>query len=573
MLSRVHLRLAALTAGVALLAGCKGASPLPPPVATQGGEKPPAAARKEGGESSLERTAQAHAHYATGVLLELNEQPDAALEEFAQAALLDPASESLALDVSQHFLQRNKPEKAVQILTNTTAQADASAAVYAQLGAAYGQLNQTVLAANAYRTAIKKSPRSWVAYQNLFLLLSQNRQSAEAGKLLEQALKEPQTSADFLVDLAELYTAYGRQVPARKEAARAGAAAALNRAAKLNPASPHLRLKIADGFNLLGETAKAVPIYTNLIEFYREFPVIRNGLRAKLADIFLRSHDRAHAVEQLEAIARDEPTNPLGYYYLGSIAYDEKKTAQAAEYFAKAVLMGPHFQQAYYELAKAQLVLNQPKEALATLEKARAKFGDNVGAAFLTGLAYARDKNYTDAIHHFTAAEILAKASDPTRTNEVLYFQLGAAYERKGDIDQAEKYFQMAIKANPNFAESLNYLGYRWADRGKNLNAARALIEKALKLEPKNAAYLDSMGWVLFKLNQPQQALEYLRQAIECTEEPDATLFDHLGDIYATLHENDKAAEAWRQSLAIEPSEPVQKKLDQLSPRQPEPQR
>lgn len=568
MVSRLHLRAAVLAVGVALLAGCKSPTPLSQPAtAPRSGEMPRAASRKKDEALSVEKIAQAHAHYATGVLLELNEQTDAALEEFAQAALADPPNEALALDVSRHFLQRNRPEKAVRVLTNTTARADASGKIYTQLGVAYVQLGQKDLAANAYRTAIKKSPRSWTAYENLFALLSQNRQPAEAGKVLDQALKQLDGSADFLVELAELYTAFGRQVPARKEAARVGALAALNRAVKLNPASPHLRLKMADGFTTLGETAKAVPVYTNLIEFYREFPMLRDGVRAKLADIFLRSNDRARATEQLEAIVRDEPTNPLGYYYLGSIAYDQKKTAQAAEYFAKAVLVGPDFERAYYDLARAQIVLNQTQEALATLEKARAKFRDNFAAAFLTGMAYARQKDYPEAISHYTAAEVLAKASDPKRTNEVLYFQLGSAYERKGDIEQAEKYFQQALKVSPDFAEALNYLGYMWAERGENLDRARVLIERALKLEPKNAAYLDSMGWVLFKLNRPQAALEYLRKAVACAEEPDATLFDHLGDIYAALHQNDKAAEAWRKSLAIESSESVRKKLDRLSPK------
>ena len=110
---------------------------------------------------------------------------------------------------------------------------------------------------------------------------------------------------------------------------------------------------------------------------------------------------------------------------------------------------------------------------------------------------------------------------------------------------------------------------------------------------------------MLYKLKQPDQALKYLLQAIEQSEEPDPTLFDHLadvyaelkdeekarqnwqkaveyfqkeiskqeeepdaasleelGDVYAKLNQIEQAQEAWRKSLAIEPNENVQKKLE-----------
>jgi Flp pilus assembly protein TadD len=181
---------------------------------------------------------------------------------------------------------------------------------------------------------------------------------------------------------------------------------------------------------------------------------------------------------------------------------------------------------------------------------------------FLSGMAHMRRKDYTNAIQHLTSAEVIAKATDPKRLTPGFYFQLGAASERKGDIEQAEKHFEKCLELSPDFAEAQNYLGYMWAERGTNLDRARELIEKAVKSEPKNAAFLDSMGWVLFKLEQPKDALDYILKAIEHSEEPDATVYDHLGDIYAALRESAKAQEAWRKSLSIEANEQVRKKLN-----------
>jgi tetratricopeptide (TPR) repeat protein len=179
-----------------------------------------------------------------------------------------------------------------------------------------------------------------------------------------------------------------------------------------------------------------------------------------------------------------------------------------------------------------------------------------------TGLAYGRNKDYKQAIEHYTAAEVIAKATDPSRLDDQFYFQLGATYERMGDYTQASQYFEKCLQLAPDSAEAQNYLGYMWAEHDTKLDKARELIEKAVKAEPKNAAYLDSLGWVLFKLHQTKEALGYTLQAVQLSEEPDATLYDHLGDIYAALNEPEKAREAWTKSLAVEPNEQIRRKLE-----------
>jgi Flp pilus assembly protein TadD len=173
-------------------------------------------------------------------------------------------------------------------------------------------------------------------------------------------------------------------------------------------------------------------------------------------------------------------------------------------------------------------------------------------------------KQYDQALQRFTAAEVIAGATDPKRLNAFFHFQVGSTYERKGDVVQAEKSFRQCLTLEPDHAEAMNYLGYMWADRGERLEEARALIEQAVKLEPDNAAYLDSLGWVWFKLGEPGKALAFVKRSVELSPEPDATLLDHLGDIYAALAQPQQAREAWTKSLAIEASDPVRKKLEAL---------
>jgi tetratricopeptide (TPR) repeat protein len=298
-----------------------------------------------------------------------------------------------------------------------------------------------------------------------------------------------------------------------------------------------------------------------------DLPLIEERVRANLTAIYLRGSDHKQAVEQLQAILRDDPTNPQAYYYLGRMALEDKKPAEAVEYFEKALMMSPDLETGYYFLAMAQIDLNKISDALTTLDKARQKFPQTFALEFYTALAFSRQKAYTEALRHFVSAEIIAKATDPKLLDEHFYFQLGATCERKGDLTQAEEYFQKSLKLAPNFAEAMNYLGYMWAEHDLKLDQARELIEKAVKSEPKNAAFLDSLAWVLFKLKRPKEALPYALRAAELSEQPDATLYDHVGDIYAALNELEKAREAWRKSLAVKKNDEVSKKLESSGPK------
>ncbi|HUR45159.1 MAG TPA: tetratricopeptide repeat protein [Candidatus Saccharimonadales bacterium] len=505
---------------------------------------------------AVERRTEAHARYATGVLYDWEEEPDRAAEEFYKAAVADPKNSELALEVAQRLMQNKQLDKAAEVLSKTASTSQASPSVYAMLGRVYSLLGKKDLAIGTTKTAISKMPNNIVGYRTLAQIYFQAKQRDDALKVLDQASKQQKVDASFLVELGELYAGLLRS--GTNDVARTNALNALQRAAALEPSNPLLLQRLGDGFAVLGQSDKATQYYLKVLERYPSLP----GLREKLVEMFLRKEDHKAATEQLEAIIRNNPTNPQYYYLLGSIAYEDKNPKKAVEFYNKALLLNPDFEQVYYDLAGEQINLNKPKEAIATLDKAREKFQGTFVNEFFTGMAYTRMKDFTNAVGHLTAAEVIARATDTNRLNHIFYYQLGAAYERGQRLEEAEKYLRKAISMSPDFSEGLNYLGYMWAEKGIKLAEAQEMIEKAVKLEPKNAAYLDSLAWVLYKAGKPAEALSPMLKAIEYTEEPDATVYDHLGDIYSALHKMDKAREAWKKAVSIEPSKAIQTKLD-----------
>jgi tetratricopeptide (TPR) repeat protein len=509
-----------------------------------------------------QKLVEAHAHYAQGMIYEMNEQGDLAMEEFSKAALDDPSNEGLVLDMARRYSQAKQPEKAVELLKAAAAVPGASTAVYSELALVYARLGKTMEATKAAETIIKRDPNSLTGYQDLFIINLQNNHVPAALKALNDAAKVSSPDPKFLIDLASLYASLQIASPANKGIAVSNGLAVLKRVKLPDPPDAQLSLRRADAYNLLGAETNAAQIYLQLLDRYGSLPSLRDDLHSKLADIYLREHDTKKAETHLLAVLQDDPANAQVYYYLGSLAYDDKKLAEAIDYFQKALVIKDDFEQAYYDLAGAQINNGEPKDALETLEKARARYSTNFINEFFTALAYVKTKDYTNAVAHFAGAESCAKAAGTNLLTGYFYFEAGAACERNGEFDRATGYFEKSLKLSPEMPEALNYYGYMLADKGIKLDRAREMIEKAVRLDPNNAAYIDSLGWVLYRLGKLQDGLVQEQKAIQLSgEEPDATLFDHLGDIYAALKQSDKAKDAWKKSLSLEPNDEVRKKI------------
>src|SRR5262249_50094993 len=110
------------------------------------------------GITTSEKLARAHAHYATGLLHELNNEPEAALTVFYRACLYDSGNEQLVLDTTRQLMETKQPGRALDILLLAADHPDASGNIYARLGLVYIQLGDTARATEANRIAVRKSP-------------------------------------------------------------------------------------------------------------------------------------------------------------------------------------------------------------------------------------------------------------------------------------------------------------------------------------------------------------------------------------------------------------------------------
>lgn len=532
---------------------------------TPGAGKPvgtPSAVRSAAAPTDWERRAEAHAAFAAGLVRGMNGDSEGLLRYFERVTDNDLSNHELVADVARRFLQQGKIDRALKLLDRVSLRSDTPGELHALHGVALTQAGRPADALKAYLRAAERPPVIVAVYQAVVRILAEDRRTSEALPLLARARSSFATEPSALLEIVDLYRVIGAADPKLQPQTQAAALEILAQVRALKPEDTGISLRLADRYAQLGQAEESEAVLRELQERSPRNP----AAVSRLAELYLRSGRIPEASRQLEALRKIDPANPVTYYFLGVVALEEKQFERARNHFERAVLLNPALEPAQTDLAVALLSLNRPEDAVAVLDRARKEVPPSFRLEYLSGVARSQLKRFDQALEAYSAAETLGATNQPPLTDHRFYFQVGALLERKGDEARCIEYLEKSLELKPDYDEALNHLGYLWAEKGKNLPRARAMIEQALQAEPDNPAYMDSMGWVLFRLGRYPEALEWLTQARQKLTEPDATVLDHLGDAAAACGRWDLAREAWAASLKVESSASIAKKLADAPP-------
>ena len=522
----------------------------------------PSAKRSVPAPADWERRAEAHAAFAAGLVRGMNGDSEGLLRYFERVTENDLSNHELVADVARRLLQQGKMDRALKLLDRVSARSDTPGELHALHGVALTQAGRPADALKAYLRAAEHPPVIVAVYQAVVRILAEDRRTSEALPLLARARNSFAAEPGPLLEIVDLYRVIGAADARLKSQTQAAALEVLAQVRALKPEDPSISLRLADRYVQLGQAEQSEAVLRELQERAPRNP----AALSRLAELYLRSGRIPEASRQLEALRKIDPANPVTYYFLGVVALQEKEFERARNHFERAVLLNPALEPAQTDLAVALLSLQRPEDAVAVLDRARKEVPPSFRLEYLSGVARSQLKRFDQALEAYSTAEKLGATNQPPLTDHRFYFQVGALLERKGDEAKSIEYLEKSLELKPDFDEALNHLGYLWAEKGKNLQRARAMIEQALQAEPENPAYMDSMGWVLFRLGRFTEALEWLTKARQRLTEPDATVLDHLGDAAAASGRWDLAREAWAASLKVESSPSISKKLADAPP-------
>jgi tetratricopeptide (TPR) repeat protein len=194
---------------------------------------------------------------------------------------------------------------------------------------------------------------------------------------------------------------------------------------------------------------------------------------------------------------------------------------------------------------------------LAELRADRARLGDQAALLELDQAladALVRSGRADDAVAGLRSA-VETRPSEPA-----LRYALGAALASAGRPDEGVEQMRAMLALDPENAEALNFIGYRYAEQGVRLDEAEALLRRALQAAPRSGHIVDSLGWLMLRKGNVPRAVELLEQATRLVG-PDPAVLEHLGDAYRAAGRTSDATAAYRRALGSFGDEPPAEQL------------
>jgi tetratricopeptide (TPR) repeat protein len=177
------------------------------------------------------------------------------------------------------------------------------------------------------------------------------------------------------------------------------------------------------------------------------------------------------------------------------------------------------------------------------------------------GGIYGKHDMYKESLAAYNAAlDIAGDVGAPSYWQ--IFFARGRIHDAMGRWNSAEKDLLKALEYQPKQPFLLNYIGYSWADRGKNLDQALEMIEQAASLQPNDGSIRDSLGWVYYRLGDFQKAAIQLEQAAALMPY-DPVVNDHLGDAYWKVGRHAEAEFQWKRALSNADTDELITKLEE----------
>jgi len=455
----------------------------------------------------------------------------------------DPENEPAVEQLTQLLMDEGKSTEAVTLLEGITAHSP-SAVLLDLLGDAHTQAHDLAKAEVAYRKAVELDPSELSHQRGLGQTLLAEEKYSEALKVYEKLSDVMPDDSDVYLRIAQIYRELHQLDKAEQN---------LVKARQYAPGSLEVMYNEAMLYQAQGRYEDAIRVLSDAV----------TGIKGQPATLPSRRRSLAILYQQLGQLYRDTQNYQAAIYTfeeLGHLGEEEDRRARmmimdtyrAAKDLPKALQAGKEALAKYPAdpaiRTSHALLLGENGQTEDAVKILRAQLHSDAGdrETYLNiAQVYERGRRYKEAEEAARAAEVLPGQA---RENEMVWFLLGAIYERQKFFDKAEEQFKKVLAVNPKNAPVLNYYGYMLGDLGIRLDEAEALVQQALKEDPFNGAYLDSLGWIYFKENKLGASESTLRKAVE-RERRDATIHAHLGDLYAKMGRGELAVAEWEKSL------------------------
>jgi len=257
-----------------------------------------------------------------------------------------------------------------------------------------------------------------------------------------------------------------------------------------------------------------------------------NSLRY-LAIIEIKQNKPQNAKNLLSKANIYYPNSPALLSLLGISLMELGKIEQAKYYFEKVVSLTPGYGSALSNLAQSEILAGNYSQAITNLLNAKENDDNSTAITLLLIEAYLKTKQ-------FDKAKVLTKKlTEAQPTNSYFQQQHGIALGFSGEIVNARKAFQQALKLQPTNSKAIIHLA-RMELIEQGSKQAVDLLKNQLKSQPNNTQLIVELGDIYMRSNQTDQALAQYQQAFDFDNQNAFTL-TKLVDYYFIINNYRKA--------------------------------
>lgn len=236
---------------------------------------------------------------------------------------------------------------------------------------------------------------------------------------------------------------------------------ALNLWSEFDPSSAQAKELLVSIYLGTGRLEQARPV---LEKYLADDPENAGASLLQLAALLARNPDKPAALKLMRALAESQPKLPEAHLALAHTASDAGKQDEALKEARRALELRPDWNDAV--LFEAHLLQAQPREAIKVLKDflaANPKADD-------VRLAYAR--HLLDGRHYREARAEFRKLQDTHPRDPNIAFAIAMLSLHLGDLDDAQKEFQLSIKHGNQDHDTVQYYLGQLSEAKKDLNGA-----------------------------------------------------------------------------------------------------
>ena len=498
---------------------------------------------------------------------------DAAFDLFSYCLSLDTASSPVLYELAMFQLQRNRPEKAVEMLKSAVAHSADNFTYRMTLAGLYRNLGMYGEASASYEELVKQYPdktelnyyladaltqegeigQAIDAYNALESTMGMNESLSLQKFKLYQTLKQPDKAFEEIEKLADKYPMNARYRLLmgdlhleNNEADKA--LACYQKAHEIDPDDPRYIVSMANYYDQTGNKEAAEQEIRDALVNEKLDVETKVGILSRYIQRLQQTQqdfDKANSLFQTLLDQHPEDTELKLMY--GSLLMAQKKEDEAKFQFQLVTEMDPSNEAAWQQLLNMALKREDIPEVIRICTKCKEVFPESPEYYFYLGIGYYMQEKYQESLDtYYAGLKIIPEGNGVVKSN--FYGQIGDLYYQMKKMDEAYKAYDEALKYNENNAPVLNNYSYFLTLDKKDLKKAERMAAQCIKLEPDNATYLDTYAWVFFVQGNYTLAKIYIENALSKDTTNSAELVDHYGDILYMSGEKDKALEQWKKA-------------------------